>query len=177
MLFFFIHLFIYFCLLHFRLRFSKDWEARPFLSVSSSFLLHVGFLIRKPMGWFAANLPLPFWAHSPSSVCTRCWLEMTEETGDTGTRRRLEEKPLCSHSETGGFLPPLGGSSSCCSLLSVTHSGNFPLNALEAQGCEAAASTRATLSTPHTFYPWSTVGRAWLGGCWLPALGSHHPGL
>lgn len=121
------------------------------------------------MGWFAANLPLPFWAHSPSSVCTWCWPKMTEETGGTGTRRRPEEKPLFSHSETGGFLPPLGGSSSCCSLLSVTHSGNFPLNALEAQGCEAAASTRATLSTPHTFYQSMVHGRKGQAGRLLAA--------
>ena len=93
-----------------------------------------------------------------SSVCTWCWPEMTEESGGTGTQRRPEEKPLCSHSETGGFLPPLGGSSSCCRL-SFSHSGYFPLNALEAQGYEAAARTWSTQSTPRTLYQSMVHGR------------------
>ena len=44
-------------------------------------------------------------------------------------------------------------------VLSFSHSGYFPLNALEAQGCEAAARTWSTPSTPRTLYQSMVHGR------------------
>lgn len=120
---FFFHSFIYFfLLLYFRQDFPRT-RGQAFLSVSSSFLLHGIPGSGSPWGGLRQIFLLP--VYSPSSVCTVVLAR--DDGGDwgTGTQGAPRRSP-CLAQRQGRISSTLGGSSSCCSLLSVTHSGNFP---------------------------------------------------